>query len=94
MVFSSPVFLFLFFPAVLLIYYNPIFRSRGFRNCFLFLASILFYAWGEPVYVTIMLVSILVNWLLVTGTFSPERKVPSWKSRNSNLFQFNHTIYF
>ena len=64
MVFSSPVFLFLFFPAVLLIYYNPIFRSRGFRNCFLFLSSILFYAWGEPVYVTIMLVSILVIWLL------------------------------
>ena len=63
MVFSSAVFLFLFLPLVLLIYYNPFIRSRSFRNIFLFLASILFYAWGEPVYVLLMLSSILVNWM-------------------------------
>ena len=64
MVFSSGVFLFIFLPVVLLIYYNPLIRSRSFRNIFLFLASILFYAWGEPVYVLLMLSSIFVNWLL------------------------------
>ena len=63
MVFSSGIFLFLFLPIVLLIYYNPLIRSRSFRNIFLFLASIVFYAWGEPVYVLLMLSSIVVNWL-------------------------------
>lgn len=63
MVFSSGIFLFLFLPIVLLIYYNPLIRSRSFRNIFLFLASIIFYAWGEPVYVLLMLSSIVVNWL-------------------------------
>ncbi len=64
MVFSSTTFLFLFLPAVLLLYYNPICKGRGFRNGFLFFASVVFYAWGEPVYVILMLVSIFMNWLL------------------------------
>ena len=63
MVFSSATFLFLFLPLTLLVYYNPLVRSRGFRNAFLFLASVAFYAWGEPVYVLLMLASIAVNWL-------------------------------
>ena len=67
MVFSSGTFLFLFLPLVLIIYYNPICKNRTFRNVFLFLASIFFYAWGEPVYVLLMLLSILVNWLLGLG---------------------------
>ena len=67
MVFSSGTFLFLFLPLVLIIYYNPILKNRTFRNVFLFLASIFFYAWGEPVYVLLMLGSILVNWLLGLG---------------------------
>ena len=62
MVFSSAEFLALFFPCVLLVYYNPFFRSRRFRNVFLLLASLLFYAWGEPVRVLLLLASIAVNW--------------------------------
>lgn len=58
MVFSSTVFLFLFFPLTLCIYYNPLFTGRRFRNVFLLLASLLFYAWGEPVFVFLMLLSI------------------------------------
>ncbi len=64
MVFSSTVFLFLFLPLVLLIYYNPIFGTRNFKNIFLLLASLLFYAWGEPVYVALMCVSIVVTYIL------------------------------
>lgn len=64
MVFSSTVFLFLFFPIVLAIYYNPFIKSRKFRNSFLLLASIGFYAWGEPIYVGLVLVSIVVTWIL------------------------------
>jgi len=62
MVFSSSVFLLLFLPIVIAIYYNPVIKARSFRNIFLLLASLLFYAWGEPIYVFIMLATIAVNW--------------------------------
>jgi D-alanyl-lipoteichoic acid acyltransferase DltB (MBOAT superfamily) len=64
MVFSSSVFLFLFLPLVLIGYFNPILKGRRFKNCFLLLASLGFYAWGEPFFVLVMLASIGVNWLL------------------------------
>ena len=47
MIFSSAEFLFLFLPCVLLVYYNPFFCGRRFRNIFLLLVSLFFYAWGE-----------------------------------------------
>ena len=57
MLFSSMVFLWCFLPAVLLIYYllNP-----KLRNLFLLLASLIFYAWGEPGYIWLMLISIVM----------------------------------
>ena len=59
MVFSSFVFLFLFLPIVLLLYY--ICPKKG-RNLILLLASLLFYAWGEPRYVLIMLFSTVFDY--------------------------------
>jgi len=61
MVFSSAVFIFCFLPIVLLIYYGFL-RSIKSRNIFLFIASLIFYAWGEPLYVLLMVLSILCNW--------------------------------
>lgn len=63
MLFSSTVFLFLFLPAVLLFYYVPVTKGRTYRNIILLLFSLLFYAWGEPVFVWIMLVSVWLNWV-------------------------------
>lgn len=62
MVFSSTLFLFLFLPLTLMIYYNPFVRSRKFRNRCLLVASLFFYAWGEPFFVCLMLLSIAVGW--------------------------------
>lgn len=62
MVFSSAVFLFLFLPLVTLVYYNPWIRSCKFRNGILLLASLGFYAWGEPVFVFLMIFSVLLTW--------------------------------
>ena len=62
MVFSSGVFLFLFLPALLIVYY--LVKNRSVRNYLLLLASLAFYAWGEPVFVFIMLASIFINWLI------------------------------
>lgn len=60
MLFSSIVFLFYFLPAVLLLYYILSF-SRMLQNILLLIASLMFYAWGEPVYVFLMIGSILFN---------------------------------
>lgn len=62
MVFSSNVFLFLFLPFVLIVYFNPFLNGRKFKNVFLLLASLFFYAWGEPVYWVILCFSIVMNW--------------------------------
>lgn len=59
MVFSSLLFLFLFLPAVLTLYYCS---PRSIRNLILFIMSLIFYAWGEPVYIVIMLVSTLTDY--------------------------------
>ncbi len=67
LVFSSTTFLFLFLPVVLILYYNPIVKSLAFRNAVLILSSIFFYAWGEPFFVLLMLLSILLNWLFGLG---------------------------
>lgn len=67
MVFSSTTFLFLFLPAVLILYYNPIIKNLAFRNAILIVSSIFFYAWGEPFFVLLMLASIMLNWLFGLG---------------------------
>lgn len=59
MLFSSFVFLFTFLPAVMILYYLLPVR---FRNVILLLASLVFYAWGESVYLFLMLLSILFNY--------------------------------
>ncbi len=58
MVFSSLLFLFRFLPVVLLLYFIV---PRKLKNLVLFLSSLFFYAWGEPVYVVIMLFSTAVD---------------------------------
>lgn len=59
MVFSSLLFLFRFLPAILIVYYIV---PRPCRNLVLLLFSLAFYAWGEPVYIVLMLASILVSY--------------------------------
>jgi len=64
MLFSSITFIYLFLPAVLLVYYLFLKKHRTLSNVFLFAASILFYGWGEPKFVFVMLASIVLNWFL------------------------------
>ena len=62
MLFASTVFIFEFLPAVLLLYYVVLKKFRTGQNILLLVASLLFYAWGEPKYVLIMILSIIVNY--------------------------------
>ncbi|HCA04812.1 MAG TPA: transcriptional regulator [Ruminococcaceae bacterium] len=60
MVFSSLVFLFAYLPVTLLIYY--IVPRKG-RNLFLFFINLVFYGWGEPMLVFLMLFNVLFNYV-------------------------------
>ncbi len=62
MLFSSITFLVFFLPAVLLLYF--IIPNLTYKNCVLFFASLLFYAWGEPKFVILMFSSIVINYIL------------------------------
>ncbi len=59
MVFSSILFLFTFLPAVLAAYHIV---PKGWRNPLLFFVSLIFYAWGEPVYVILMVFTTVFGW--------------------------------
>lgn len=61
MVFSSMFFLWVFLPIAMIGYYLA---KDDYKNIFLLFASLVFYAWGEPTYIFLMLLSITVNWLL------------------------------
>ncbi len=60
MVFSSILFMFIYLPVVLAVYY--LVPSRW-RNLWLFIVNLVFYGWGEPVYIVLMVFSICLNYL-------------------------------
>jgi alginate O-acetyltransferase complex protein AlgI len=62
MVFSSPIFLFLFLPVVLTLIL--LVRRVASRNALLLMFSLIFYAWGEPIFIFLALASVLMNYFL------------------------------
>ena len=64
MVFSSIYFTFLFLPIVILVYYSV--RNRKLKNLIILIASLVFYGYGEPKFIYIMLGLIVVNYFLVS----------------------------
>ena len=63
MLFSSPIFLFSFLPITLFVYYIFLLKTKRVKNYFLLLMSLIFYAWGEPKFIVMLIVSIVINWL-------------------------------
>ena len=59
MVFSSLTFLYFFLPVVMILYF---FSGTKVRNVILLISGLLFYAWGEPFYIVIMLISTLIDY--------------------------------
>ena len=78
MLFSSITFLFVFLPIVLAVYFLVPYR---FKNLVMLIASLFFYAWGEPVYVILMILSICLNY--VCGLDIAEKADDDRKKRNS-----------
>ena len=90
MVFSTPIFLFIFLPIVLVLNYIIPKKYIAAKNTALLIASLLFYAWGEPKNVLLMLLSIAVNYAcgLLLGKFDSDekkRKIVLWVSVAFNL---------
>ena len=73
MVFSSNVFLFAYLPIVLLLYYIV---PKKLRNPVLLVTSLIFYGWGEPVYLLLMIATILLDYVcgLLIGKFQDQPK--------------------
>ena len=80
MVFSSPLFLFFFFPIFFLLYY--LLPSRA-KVVWLLAGGLLFYAWGEPVYVFLMIGEILMIWGCGAGI---QRALDSGKRKQAVFF--------
>jgi alginate O-acetyltransferase complex protein AlgI len=92
MVFSSSLFLLYFLPATLIVYHL---LPHAWRNVFLLLASVAFYAYGAPWFVFVVLGSITVNFFLVRGVFRSEldqRK--RWYLWASILLNVGLLLYF
>ena len=69
MVFGSPVFVFFFLPIVYLVY--RVLPGVRTRNAWLAIASLVFYAFGQPLYLPLLLVSVLMNYLFGRLLMSP-----------------------
>ena len=98
MVFSSLTFLYFFFPAVFILYF--VCKNRVYRNAILLLASLVFYAWGEPKFVIMMLLASFIAYVggLYIHKFDTEGKKKAKKTvfiittvlLSLNLFVFKY----
>lgn len=97
MVFSSILFLFYFFPIVFMV--NKLLPKK-YKNLWLFFASLFFYAWGEPIYILIMLFSTFfdyTNGRLMVGASDKKKKLILINSIVVNLgilFFFKYSDFF
>ena len=72
MIFSSLTFLWVFLPFTVLIYF--ILPKIALKNFFLFIMSLFFYSWGEPKYIVIMVISIVINYVMGLTIEKTKRK--------------------
>jgi len=93
MVFSSLMFLFIYLPVVLAVYYiSPL----KWRNLLLLIANLIFYGWGEPVYIVIMFLSIFIDYthgLLVEKYRGNDRKARAFVA-SSMIFNLALLFFF
>ena len=92
MVFSSLPFICLFLPLVLLL--HTLIRNGKARNVLLMLASLLFYSYGEPLYILLLLASVTVNYFLGLGLKGREnRNVKSRARSHAGLIIFLSVVF-
>jgi alginate O-acetyltransferase complex protein AlgI len=93
MVFSEPTFLFIFLPLFFLIYFGCGTRARNFV---LLMASLVFYAWGEEIFVLILLASIALNYVVglwISAKLESGTRLPLYIGVAGNLLLLAHFKY-
>lgn len=83
MVFSSMIFLWIFLPILLLMYFIA---KDKYRNMILLVFSLIFYTWGEPKNIVLMLFSICINYIL--GILLNKCRKQKSKKNNINTCNF------
>jgi alginate O-acetyltransferase complex protein AlgI len=91
MLFTSAIFLFLFLPTVLGIYYLA---PNRLKNVVLLIASLLFYSWGETILVSVMIATIVIDFFAARLIEDGRRKLGLWLSLVSNLSMLGFFKYF
>lgn len=95
MLFSSMIFLWVFLPITLILH---TLIDKKYKNKFLLLASLIFYAWGEPKYILLMILSICINYVygifIDKEDFNNKRKVLLWQCIILNLGLLAYFKYF
>ena len=96
MIFSSTLFLFIFLPLTLLIYYAIPKKYVAAKNIELLIASLIFYAWGEPKNVILMLVSIAANYGfgLLLDKYDENKRIRKLVLIGSVVFNLGLLFYF
>lgn len=94
MVFSSSIFLFAFLPICLAIYYWIPKANIKLKNFILFIMSLFFYAWGEPICIIIMVLSIVLNYIFAILVEKHEKKHISAKFILIVMLIFNLGMLF
>ena len=97
MVFSSMTFLFAFLPVVVLVY---MLSPKQMKNAILLIASLFFYAWGEPKNILLMLLSIGINYVfgrIIEADRASQSKMRVWNlgfavaKESQSQFLHNHS---
>jgi alginate O-acetyltransferase complex protein AlgI len=91
MVFSSSLFLLYFFPVFLIVYFL---LPRAAKNIFALIASILFYAWGAPSFVFVVLGSIILDFFLVQLMDRKSGSIRHWLLAASMILNIGLLLYF
>lgn len=84
MVFSSVEFILIFLPIFLIVYYVV---PASFKNAVLFMGSLIFYAYGEPKFVLLLIGSVFINYFLVKGMVSGKAYVDANELVNESVAQ-------
>ena len=90
-VFSSPVFLFVFLPILLIIYWLSPYKIK---NYILLLASLLFYSWGEPRFILVVVVSVIIDFFLAKKIKKTEDKTKKGWLALSLVLNIGLLLYF
>ena len=95
MVFSSMLFLWIFLPAVLILYwlFGNRFQNRA-GNVILLVASLFFYAWGEPVYIFLLLFSVVLNYVFALLIAKSHPKLFLFLDIVANLLLIGYFKYY